>query len=495
MRLQNALTRSARSCGRQPGPAKPAPGPLVSTRRGARAWRAAHWFAILSCVALVPLVAPAATPVRLDLPALVARARKQPKVEATRQTAAAAHARARAVARTWTPTIEVTAIGGPSPEVRCSPSPEMCITTSPSEAGIQFSGLAGRIDARLQMILFTFGKLDAGNQAAGAGARAQDALAAVAEADAVVDAAKAYYAVKLGRELRFMLDEGRGYVQDELDREDKLLAKGGKGAGEITETDRLRLRALRAEIDVRLSEAQKVEETGLAGVHYIVGDDATDVDEEPLAAVVFQLPAMKDSRRSAQANRPERAAADAGAAAADGLLRLEQNRWWPDLVLIGQGSLARAQGADDPQNAFANDPLNTTSGGLGVVLKWNLDPFARPFHVDQAEAEARAARATAVQARDGVGADAERAWADARDARDRLKASREGEKAAKAWLVSVLQSEAAGLLEPKDLGDALISYFTMRGRVIQAIFDWNVAVVALERASGQGFSAPHYEEE
>ena len=80
-------------------------------------------------------------------------------------------------------------------------------------------------------------------------------------------------------------------------------------------------------------------------------------------------------------------------------------------------------------------------------------------------------------------------------ARSARNMPRVGEKAAKAWLVSVLQSEAAGLLEAKDLGDALVSYFTMRGRVIQAVFDWNVAVVALERASGKAFSAPHYEEE
>ncbi len=454
------------------------------------------WIAMVSCVALAPTLAPAATPAaRLDLPGLVERARKQPKVEATRHTAAAAHARARAVARTWAPTFEITAIGGPSPVVHCNPSPEMCLSTSPREAGVEFSGLAGRIDARVQMLLWTFGKLDAGNDAARAGARAGDALADQAEADAVVEAARAYYAVKLGRELRYMLEEGRGYVQDELDREDKALAKGGKDAAEITETDRLRLRSLRAEIDVRLSEALKVEETGLAGVHYIVGDEATDVDEEPLAAAIFELPVKHDARAQAQAHRAERVAADAGADAAEDLLRLEKNRWWPDLVLIGTGTLARAQGADDPQNAFANDPLNTTSGGLGVVLRWSLDPFGRPYQVEKAEAERNAARATARQAKDGVGADAERAWSEARDARDRLRASREGEKAAKAWLVSVLQSEAAGLLEPKDLGDALVSYFTMRGRVIQAIFDWNVAVVALDRASGKGFSAPRYEEE
>jgi hypothetical protein len=43
---------------------------------------------------------------------------------------------------------------------------------------------------------------------------------------------------------------------------------------------------------------------------------------------------------------------------------------------------------------------------------------------------------------------------------------------------------SAGLVEPKELGDALLAWFNMRARVLQAIFDWDVAVVSLKRATG-----------
>jgi outer membrane protein TolC len=88
-------------------------------------------------------------------------------------------------------------------------------------------------------------------------------------------------------------------------------------------------------------------------------------------------------------------------------------------------------------------------------------------------------------AKEGLAAEAEKAWADARDARDRMKAAREGQRQAKAWLAAVMQSEEAGLAETRDLADALLQYFMMKARLIQATFDWDVGVVGLQRAMGQ----------
>ena len=93
--------------------------------------------------------------------------------------------------------------------------------------------------------------------------------------------------------------------------------------------------------------------------------------------------------------------------------------------------------------------------------------------------------ATAKFAETGVAAEAEKAWADATDARDRLTATGRGEKEARAWYVATLQSVTGGLAEPKDLADSLLFYFSMRARVLQATFDWNVGVVQLAHAMGQ----------
>ena len=48
----------------------------------------------------------------------------------------------------------------------------------------------------------------------------------------------------------------------------------------------------------------------------------------------------------------------------------------------------------------------------------------------------------------------------------------------------MLQADAIGAAEAKDLADAYIAWFTMRARWVQAVFQWNVAVIRLDRSAG-----------
>jgi outer membrane protein TolC len=329
--------------------------------------------------------------------------------------------------------------------------------------------------------LFTFGKISAGQRAAAAGTRAADALVEAASADAAVDAAKAYWGAKLARESLLMLEDGMAELDAEIARVETSL---DAGKGEVTESDRHRLRAVRAEVEVRVAEARKGERLALAGVRLLTGEDDADVDDAPYEAVQAELVEREVARRLARERRPERRAADEAVAAARALADVEKARWWPDIVGLAEAKLARSSATDDPENAFYNDPLNTTSFTAGVALRWTLEAGTRVARVRGARAEEARARATAKLAADGVAADADRAWGEAQDAADRLAATRRGEKEARAWLVTTLQSAAAGLGEPKDVADALVLYFTLRGRTLQAIFDWNVAVVAVQRATG-----------
>lgn len=435
--------------------------------------------------------AAASAPPKLDLPAVIQRAQQQPVVEVARAAAREAHAKAVEASRSWFPQVEITVIGGPTNAIHCIPTAEECIQTNVSNASIGFGSIFGRVDGRLAMPVYTFGKISAGTRAAEAGAKAGDALAEQSEHGAVLDAAKAWLAVKLGRELIAMLNEGRGYIQEELTREDKALAEG---SGEITEADHRRVLTFLAEIDARLSEARKVEEAGLAGLHYVWGSTQVDVDDAPLAPAVFVLPSREEARTLAT-RRPEYRAASSGLDAAAGLVELEEARWWPDFVVVGTGTLARSTNVDHPKNAFLSDPYNVTSGALGLALRWTLDAGTRSPKIEQAQAAKARAEATARMAREGLAAETERAWSDSRDARDRMKAARDGQRHARAWLASVLQSEAAGLAEPKDLADALLQYFAMRARLIQATFDWDLSVIAFQRAVGQRPEAPRFVEE
>ena len=140
--------------------------------------------------------------------------------------------------------------------------------------------------------------------------------------------------------------------------------------------------------------------------------------------------------------------------------------------------ITRAQGADDPPSAYANDPFNRTGAGLVLALQWTLEPWTVRARVDRARAEAdKAARAVASSPRSAP-ATTRRPRSPRRPRRTRRStAAADGEKAARAWLASVLQADAIGAAEAKDLADAYIAWFQMRARWAQAVFQWNVAVV------------------
>ena len=430
---------------------------------------------------LVPVLARAESP-RLGLPRLLELARTSPRVAEKRAAARVADAKREETGRLWIPTLEVTAVGGPSPDIDCFPSSAECTRTEPQNVSLAFDGIFFRVDARAMAPLFTFGKIAAGSRAAKAGASAADALADATQADALLEVTRAYWGLKAAREILFMLDDGRDAATKELARVEEALEKG---SADVSEQARYRLRSVLAEIEARAAETRRLEATALAGIRLYAADAAADVDETPLAALPGTLPPLATARSGAKDRRAEVKAARAGEDAARALADLESRRWWPDLVLVGQATIARATGADDPENAFANDPLNVTSFTAGIAARWQLDAGVRPSKVKGARADEDRAHHVAVFAERGVQFEAERAWGEAKDAEDRLKAATQGEKATKAWLVSTLQAAEAGLVEPKELADVLVAHFTMRGRVIQATYDWNVALATLSRATGE----------
>jgi outer membrane protein TolC len=85
----------------------------------------------------------------------------------------------------------------------------------------------------------------------------------------------------------------------------------------------------------------------------------------------------------------------------------------------------------------------------------------------------------------GARLDANNARADAAAAHLKVDAAHEGEKAARTWLAAVLQNQAIGTAEARDLADAYLAWFQMRARWGLAVVQWNVSVVRLSRATGE----------
>lgn len=428
---------------------------------------------LVIAILCLPAVAAAEGP-RLTLAEVIAKALLSPKAQMAEGDRAAAAARIDEADAARLPRIKATAFATLSPEITCDNAD--CTQTSPRNYAFKFSGVFGSAQLDVTQPLYTFGKITHARRAARAGLDAQQALADETAGDLAVDAARAYWGVKVARELGYMLDDGI----DEVAKALKGIDDKAADAPEVSIQDRQRIAVLLAEAKVQRADAQMGELQALAGLRALVGIPDADVDKDELAAIDHAVPAVASGDR-----RPQAVAARSGATAADELAKMATSQYYPDVALVGSAVIARAQGVDDPPSTFANDPYNRSGAGLVLALQWTMEPWTIKARADRARAEAHKARAQSALAAMGASYDAQTALAEVAASHAKVAAAADGEKAARTWLASVLQAQAIGTGEAKDLADAYIAWFGMRARWAQAVFQWNVAVVRLGRASGE----------
>jgi outer membrane protein TolC len=405
---------------------------------------------------------------------VIAKAVASPKVQmALGDRDAAAARRSEAVAQLL-PRVKITAFGTISPEIHCVDA--ACTETTPQDFAWNFNGFYGGAQLDVTQPIYTFGKASHGWNAVKAGLAAQQALADEAAGDAATDAAKAYWGLKLARELGYMLDDGIDEIQ-------KAQA-GFDQRTDVSIQDRQRVAVLLAEAKAQRADATQAETQALAGLRALTNDPEADIDEDELAPIERTLPtASQLEERSAQ--RPQNIAAKNGAKAAEELTLLQRAFYFPDIALVGSAYVSHAQGADNPPSVFANDPYNRQGLGLVLSLQWQLEPWTVGARVARARAEEHKAKARSELAALGARYDAATELSQAIAAKAKVDATVEGEKAARAWVASVLQNEAVGTAEAKDLADAYIAWFQVKAHWAQSVFQWNVAVVRLGRATGE----------
>jgi outer membrane protein TolC len=420
---------------------------------------------------------------RLSLAELTRIAVAGPRAQAARLATRQAEAQVTEVDGALFPHIEVRALAAPSPDIDCL-DPE-CTQTSHQDVNLAFDGAWGSLEVNLAQPLFTFGKLSAARRGARSATEAARSSESMVTGDIEVDVARAYFGLKLARELRYELEDGLDQIEKaRVQLADQLSGKS-KG-GEATVQDRLRLETVLGEARARLAEAREAEDTALSAVRVLAGDPRADIDDRPLKPDEVELASADRYADLAMTARPELAALRHAQAGTDALADLERARFFPDFLLVGTFKLARAHGVDDPPSAFANDPFNTTTLGLAAALRWTIEPFSQRGRLQRARARRDEVTEQLHAASGAVRLDVQRAHAQARSARSRLDATREGEKSARGWVASVLQGEAIGVVEAKELADAYLAYFSLRARYLQAVHDWNVSLVRLRRATGPG---------
>ncbi len=429
-------------------------------------------FAQLCAVSLLLMGTASADGPKLTLDATIAKTLAGPRARMAAGEADSAKARLSEAKAMRLPRVRATLFGTASPDIECLDLD--CTRTDPQNFAFRYDGLWGGGQLDVTQPLFRFGA-GHGFSAAKAGVEAQRLLADETAGDLVVDASRAYWGVKVARELGYMLDDGIDEINKAIER---MEARTGKDAP--TPQEKLRITVLVAEVKVQRADALAAERQALAGLRALTGIPDADVDEEPFEALEFKLPAEVTG-----AARPQARAAREGARAADELVEFTEGGYYPDLSLAGRAWISGAQGVEDPPSAFAYDPYNRWGAELALVSTWTVEPWAVHARVEKARADARRAHALSDLAAAGARYEGDLVLGEAIAAKTKLDAATEGEKAGRAWVVTLVQADAIGAVEAKEFADAYIAWFRMRANWAQSAFQWNVSLARLGRASGE----------
>ena len=446
-----------------------------------------HLPALLLLSVVTVAAPPSAWAKKMTLPQLLEMVRGNPGLQASAAAVSASQAQVMEAKLNWLPQGDLLSILAPSPNIRCVDGVNNCVETTAPEARLQdvsWNRVFTRTEVKLIQPVFDFGKIAAGIAAAEAGVVVAQQRGLGSRADIELNVRKAYYGLKFAREVIDMLEEGSSYVDEAQTKLEKDLASG---TGNVSVTDKLRMRTVRAELDARILEAKRLQGIARESLRTLLGSEAPtdiDVDDDPFEPPEVKARGVGYYEDLAKSSRPEVRMLEYAVKAKGALADLERRKEYPDIVLIATGVFAYAQTVDDPKNAYWSHYFNSRAVGLAAALRMQLDLGPKIARARKTEAEAQEITHRRSEALGGILLEVRKTYAEASEASSRVAAMEKGEKAGKAWISAVAQNFAVGLAEARDLSDALVAFFGMRTRYLQAVFDLHVARSALTRAIG-----------
>jgi outer membrane protein TolC len=339
-----------------------------------------------------------------------------------------------------------------------------------------------RLDINGNVPLYTFGKIEAGADAARAGVRVGEWDVEKQRLSVRNDVRRAWYGVLFARDVRYVGKEILEKLDEHIDRIAKKLDDGDESASEI---DKLRLDVYREDIRARMSEPVKGETMATTALRFFTGNPgALEIPDEPLKRPTQELLPVVSWLEAARLYRPDLKMAQAGLDARARLLDLARARLMPDIGLSLSSSYAFSPSAERQRNPWVGDNFNHFFYGFALGFRWNLDVLPQVARVAQARAQLEEVEANLRLALGGVAVEVEHAHAVAVDAKMRLEAFERSERRAKQWVSKIQTAVDLGTEDERMLAEPIRAYATARINRLQASYDYVVALSQLVFVSG-----------
>ncbi|HWQ70212.1 MAG TPA: TolC family protein [Patescibacteria group bacterium] len=379
------------------------------------------------------------------------------------------------------PQIEVTAIVGPSPRARGTVqggSPDR-------KDDPHVNNVFERVEMRLVQPLYTFGKLTSYGMAAEEGIKVEKAKVEEKAADLILKVKELYYGRLLASDMLGLIDEIGKDLDKAIQKTDRQLEAETPGVDEI---DLYKLKAFRGEVMKNREEAQKGFDLATGGLMFYAGLDRTqpfELDAIGLVAAPREVEQVDRGMGTALELRPEMTQVRAGLKATEALVKAEESNLYPQFFLALNGVYAQAGNRTRQQNPWAFDPLNDRYTAIVLGFKYDLDFGITRGKIRAAQAEHLKVGEMKSFAERGIPLQVQKAHRELDEAREMLKATEDGWRNAKKWLVAAKANYDLGVGESKELGQAAETYAKLRADHYRAMYNYNLALANIEHATGR----------
>jgi len=378
------------------------------------------------------------------------------------------------------PQIELTAVVGPSSRARGTVVDSPDRKDSPT-----VNNVFEIVEMTLVQPLYTFGKISSFREAADAGVRVDRAKVEEKASDVILRIKELYYGRLLTSDLLSLIDEISEDLDKAIEKTERQLKADAPGVDEV---DLYKLKAFRGEALRNRYETQKGFDLATAALRTFAGLDPGQplaLDAKGLDAAPRQAEPEEQAIGTALDLRSEMNQVRAGLKATEALVRAEESSLYPQFFLGMNGYYAQAGNRTRQQNPFAYDPLNDRYVAVVLGLRYNLDFGITRGKIRAAQAEHLRVQETKQFAEQGIPLQVRKAHRELAEAKESIRATEEGWRNARKWLVAAKANFDLGVGDARDLGQGVEAYAKLRAENFKGMYNYNLALANIEHVTGR----------
>lgn len=334
--------------------------------------------------------------------------------------------------------------------------------------------------------IYGFGRFKHYMGAAEGGVLAEKHQKKMKSADLIFEVKQYYYGAQGTSSGLDRLEETEEKLVEVIKRVDELLKLE---SGEVRKEDAYKLKALLQELRVNKEKLIKGSKLTRAGLQFKAGipfDVEFDIKEKELKQESFELKPFEYYQDLALKHRPEMAALKAGIEARQSMIEAEKSNKLP-LFFIG-GIIDVSDTASDIRNRqdspYAYDPYNRITPGFGLGFKWNLDIWKVNADIEKEKAHYHKLVHQKELAEVGIPTEVKKAYLEYQEALSTISHAKEQQRHTKKWFMQSVFAWGFGIGDSREVLESVIFKGFSDKNYYESLFNHNVAISALTRATG-----------